>query len=603
MTKKIILFLSLSVFSYSFTLSDGFKTALENDMEIKINENNIKNIKLDKEIANSLMKPSIDFSATVQSSKSTENSRTPDKEKSHTKTDEYKITVTQPIFDGFESSNEKQLQDYKYKSALYFYKESQNSLAFDYTQNYINVLKEKDLLTLGKEAIFISEKILKKVDRKLESGYGTQLEYNEAKVQLAESKVNYQTQKINFKDSIEGLKFYVQIEFDSNELIKPVFNHKLPKNLNEAIAKSFEENPSLKVSKLNLDAAKYEVQKTTKNFYPNLDFVSSYQINDTFHNTNIESNEYSVGLQLNYNLYNGGKDSLEKRKALQSVREKQFLIKKTENEIRNEIRLAWNSYKLNKEKNDALKEYLIVKKDVLDSTIKEFDLGLKSLNNLLTMHTEYIEVKQDYIRNTYDLILSKYRILSSIGNLNEVLINEISIPKKEDELPDLFKNIEYSFDEVEYTENESVIPIEDKLFEKNAVLEESFKNKFLSADKNKYTINLALSFSEEDAKKFIEKNKLEEKAFFFSFRYKNPLQKIMMGVYDSKKEAYAEMNKLSKSLLSNKPRVEKIKIKQNLFKKYHFTEYTEITNKTLLKKSEKEQTLSSKDNKKDIERI
>lgn len=603
MTKKIILFLSLSVFSYSFTLSDGFKTALENDMEIKINENNIKNIKLDKEIANSLMKPSIDFSATVQSSKSTENSRTPDKEKSHTKTDEYKITVTQPIFDGFESSNEKQLQDYKYKSALYFYKESQNSLAFDYTQNYINVLKEKDLLTLGKEAIFISEKILKKVDRKLESGYGTQLEYNEAKVQLAESKVNYQTQKINFKDSIEGLKFYVQIEFDSNELIKPVFNHKLPKNLNEAIAKSFEENPSLKVSKLNLDAAKYEVQKTTKNFYPNLDFVSSYQINDTFHNTNIESNEYSVGLQLNYNLYNGGKDSLEKRKALQSVREKQFLIKKTENEIRNEIRLAWNSYKLNKEKNDALKEYLIVKKDVLDSTIKEFDLGLKSLNNLLTMHTEYIEVKQDYIRNTYDLMLSKYRILSSIGNLNEVLINEISIPKKEDELPDLFKNIEYSFDEVEYTENESVIPIEDKLFEKNAVLEESFKNKFLSADKNKYTINLALSFSEEDAKEFIKKNKLEEKAFFFSFRYKNPLQKIMMGVYDSKKEAYAEMNKLSKSLLSNKPRVEKIKIKQNLFKKYHFTEYTEITNKTLLKKSEKEQTLSSKDNKKDIERI
>lgn len=75
--------------------------------------------------------------------------------------------------------------------------------------------------------------------------------------------------------------------------------------------------------------------------------------------------------------------------------------------------------------------------------------------------------------------------------------------------------------------------------EKNitTTINNTFKEKFLNASKNKYTINLALSDSEIKAQRLLDRYELNDNAFFFSFREVNPLQKIMMGIFDSKQEA------------------------------------------------------------------
>ncbi len=608
LNKLFLLSFCFIIESYAFTLNEGFKYALESDMTSKVNENNIENIKIDKEIANSLLNPKLDLDTSVQLSKTSDNRYLPNNNESHAKTDQYKLTLTQPIFDGFESKNEKRLQKYRFNSAIYHLKESQNDLALSYTQNYINTLKQKDILSLEKESVRISQDIVKKVHKKLEVGYGTKLEYDEAKAELSKNKISYKSQKIAFKEAIENLKFYVQTDFDTNELIRPVFSYNLPKTLNETLKKAKKTSPSVKVSQINLEVAKAEERKNNKKFYPNLDLVGSYQINDALYRNKEESNNYKLGLQLNYNLYNGGRDELEVKKSLQNIKEKQFLIKKVEQKIENTLRLAWNNYKLNSEKNKTLEEYVIVKKDVLEATKKEFDLGLKTLNSLLNTHTKYIEAKQDYIANAYDLLFSKYRILSAMGVLSEVLQNNVS-SLAYDETSEFSLNISeetnYSYkkpkklkkkvlfyDDTKVNSN-SMVDLDDILLlgskketkkQKKPLITKiknedisDFKSLFLNSSGNKYTINLALVNSEQKAYKFLKRHKLKQKAFNFSFGYTNPLQKIMLGVYDSKDDAKKAIKKLSKALKLNRPTVEKVKIKQKLFKKYHHDEYLRIT--------------------------
>ncbi len=618
----LILFCFFMTISNAFTLTDGYKFALENDMNSKINENNIKKIKFDKDIASSLLNPKLDFNATVETSKYTENQLTPNNNKNHTKTDEYKLTLTQPIFDGFESDREKELQKYRFESALFYLKESQNSVALNYTQNYINTLKQKDLLSLNKEAVLISEEIFNKVYKKVASGYGTKLEFDEAKSQLAENRVNLKVQNINLKEAIESLRFYVQKDFDTSELIKPNFYYPLPKTLDDAMTASMDKNPSLMVTKLNLKVAIFEEQKNDKNFLPNVDFVGSYQLNDALHTTTDENSQYKVGFQINYNLYNGGKDSLERKKALQDIKEKHFLITKSEYEIKNKLRLAWNSYKLNEEKFDTLEQYLLVKKDVLDATIKEFDLGTRDLNNLLTTHTEYVDVKKDFISTTYDLLLAKYRVLDAIGVLADTLQNRMPTLEKiklsERTSRNLFDQTDYNFNKSDalnerklsykisqakldkvllpplkldddlsndkediYVDNNTNTKKNIQKENKQEIAtikdeEKSFKEKFLTAPKNKYTINLAMSDSTKRAKWLIQRYNLENDAFYFSFRYENPLQKVMMGIYNSKKEAQTAINSLPKRLKKYGPKIEKVSIKQKLYKKYHTDDYLRI---------------------------
>ncbi len=89
----------------------------------------------------------------------------------------------------------------------------------------------------------------------------------------------------------------------------------LPKNIEQAMKIAYENNPSINVSKTNVKVALYEERKTKKDFYPNVNFVSSYKLNNALYSDEDEEyNEYKLGIELKYNLYNGGKDDLTHKK-------------------------------------------------------------------------------------------------------------------------------------------------------------------------------------------------------------------------------------------------------------------------------------------------
>ncbi|RXJ68290.1 hypothetical protein CRV08_08545 [Halarcobacter ebronensis] len=591
--KKVILISTIFLLNLTnasaFSLKDGYLLAIENDMDSKVNENNLKNIEYDIDIANSLLYPTLDFTANAKTTKRTEDHKTPG-DGTSSKSDEYKFEVTQPVFDGFESKYEKQLQKKTYDSAVYYLKESQNNLAQNYVQSYINVLRDKDLLSATNEGVTISEDIFKKVYKKIELGYGTKLEFDQVKGNLAESRVNVDTQRINLKESLEGLKYYIQKDFDSSELIKPSFYTKLPESLDEAVTTALRENPTVNVAKANLDVAIAEEKKANKEFYPTVNFVGTYNLDNSQHaEDDQEYNEYSLGFELSYNLYNGGRDTAAVKKALQNIKEKKYLITKSEYQIKNSVRLAWNSYKLNREKNRSLKQYIVVKKDIFDSMLKEFDLGLKDLNTLLEEYIEYIDVKKDLISNSYDLLYAKYNLLASIGKLPDSLMDKLPTLKTGEEYDsetlDILKNPSYNYDDDSQLDSnkykiikpqvknvdmkEEKVPQIEKSSFSQELTQSDFKDRFLKASKDKYTINLALAYSQTNAQGFLDRYDLNSNAFYFSFGKENKYIKIMMGIYDSEKEAQEALNNLNASLKSNMPKIEKISIKQKLYSKYH----------------------------------
>lgn len=595
--KKIIfsLYLLLLNQAFAFNLKEGYDIALKNDMETQIKVNNIDTIKYDIDIAKSLNYPKIDLTGKIETSKKSDSQLTPKSDINHKKEDEYEVKLRQSLYDGNDASNEKKIQKARYKSAKYYLNESKNNLALKYIEAYINMLKQKDTLNLYMESYAASRDIYNKVTKKLLKGFGTKLEYEKAKGDFEESIVNLNIQKINYRNAFENLKLYIQKDFDTNELMKPIFYFDLPNTLDKAINEAYENHPSMLVSKSNVEVSRYEQQRDKKSFHPNIDLISSYKVNSVAHETQDEYNEYKIGVEFSYNLYNGGKDIANNEKSLKNIKEKKYLIQKTKQDISNRLSLAWTNNTLNKQKLKSIKNYVYTKKMILDAMMQEFDLGFQDLSSVLEEHVKYINVKRDLISTSYDLLLSKYKILEAMGTLSNHLENEINndlIEKKDQLVNEILEDAKYFYNidkEIRSDENinfkiegkENITktipdeliekPIKKELIKKEEVKAKSitFKDKFLSAKKEKYTINLALAYSEKSALSFLKKHHIKNNAFAIKFGKTKKMYKIMLGIFETKEEAQKAINNLSSILKKNKPRIEKIEIKQKLYKKYN----------------------------------
>jgi len=328
-------------------------------------------------------------------------------------------------------------------------------------------------------------------------------------------------------------------------------------------------------------------------------------------------NESKIGLEFYYNLYNGGKDYAEDKKLLKNIHKKKLLIEKNENKLENKVRLSWNNYRMTIDKLEKQESYARAKKDLLDVTIQEFELGLKGLTSLLDERQEYISAQAELTSALYEHLLSKYQLLGAIGNLAVVIENqssnmedifsktlevkeevsieellketkrkdvkedEISIEKKQVEpLQEIelekkdFNLIEPKKIEMKLDSNgseEIEVPIPEPIKNTTTIVK-SFKDRFLSAPTNYYTINLAYAKKDSVAQNIINKNALQENAFYF--RFGNELQhiKVMLGVYQTKQEAYEILKNLVDNLKKLQPRVESIELKQKLYHKYNTQE-------------------------------
>lgn len=593
--KKLLI---LSIFSqftifqinaYGLTLKDAFELALKNDIEIQLKENSLKKIRYDLEISKGLLYPTIDLRGDLGIRNNTSNSLTPNNKQPNIKEDQYELILKQPIFDGKNATFEEKLQHTRYISAQYYLKEAQNLLSLNFSESYLNALKAKDAMTLQAEAYQISDDIFQKVSKKVERGFGTRLEFEEAKGQVEESNLNLTVQKLNYRQSIENLKKFLQKDFDINELVKPVFAYNIPDTEEDALNFALTNHPSMLVSLSNVEVALYENKRDKKAFLPNVNAYGKYIVNNAMYKESVidESNEYKVGIEIAYNLYRGGQDNARDKKSIEYINEKKIMIEKSKQQITNKLALAWNSYKINREKLHRLKDFLETRKYILEATIKEFDLGTKSLTNVFDAHNDYISTKRNMIDTSYDFLFSQYRVIEAMGILsdnilsdkrNAILNNEISsINHLLDEINDQLK---YSYTTKEalndtlpqnvYEESTSINTTDDSKISYNQLSENlSFKEKFLNADSSKYTINLATALDYEKSIEYIKSFSIEENSFSFEFGVDIKYYKIMYGIYDTYDDAKIALDNLDKKLLSNNPRIENITIKQNLYHKYN----------------------------------
>ncbi|WP_051906612.1 MULTISPECIES: TolC family outer membrane protein [unclassified Sulfurospirillum] len=403
------------VFAFSLTLEEGAKTILESSPKVKESVENFNGVKKEYNIAENGYLPTLD----LVSSYGHQTYKEPGAGKLSSVTDETSLVLNQNLFNGFATENTIKQQKNRLEAASFGVTEKADRTLLAYTNAYIMLLKNKELLDLARENAQTHEAIYKQIKERSDSGFGRLSETQQAGSRYTLAQSNVISQENNYKDAVSTFEKLYGQKLDAKDLVKPDFAATVPVSYEKFNEKSFTCNPSIKMQEANVRLADALYEGSKAAFYPKVDFELAGTVGHDLDGVDGRYENTSALLKFRYNLYNKGADMLTKEKyTILTMKEKETLAA-LERDLKESVKFSWESYESTQKRIDLLQEHKKFSQATLNAYQQEFAIGKRDLINLLDAEGEYYSARQALAEAEATLLYAKYRILDNMGVLTD----------------------------------------------------------------------------------------------------------------------------------------------------------------------------------------
>ena len=410
---------ALPLVGVAVTLEETVKEVLNTNPQILERINYFRSVKQDVGIAESGYYPKIDVVAGIGRERTNNNgtrfnNRTLDRE-------ETGIILTQNLFEGFGTQSDVNKQLYRVSSAAYSVIEQANQTSLFMVEAYTELFKQKELLHYAEANVETHKKINSKIKERIDSGVGANSELEQSLSRLALAESNLIVQMNNYEDTVSNfIKIYGSF-IHPDDLEEPMSLSNLPTSKSQAIAEASKLNPSLKVQRANIKVAKNNYNITKKDFYPRFDLEARQDWNRNIGGAEGSDDSASIMLKMRYNLYNGNADTANKQKSISKLHQEMRVLENLQRRVEESIRLSWMAYVTLEKQIGYLKTHKELSEKTLTSYVEEFNLGRRTLLDILNTEEEMYSADRELVTAKYDYLLAQYRIIENIGTLSSTI--------------------------------------------------------------------------------------------------------------------------------------------------------------------------------------
>ncbi len=334
------------------------------------------------------------------------------------------VIVKQNLFNGFKTLYSVAYEKARVVAAAYNYVEKADDVTLQTTKAYLDLLRAYELYKVVKENVAENELIYSKVYELYVSGAAAKSELDKIQSSLSLARSNLTVKRNNLLDARFALHEFLGRVVSVEALEKPVFSAKLPSSRIRAMQFAFEHNPSLLVSRFNIKAAQKKYKQARQNYYPSVDLEAAQYYSDNWQTSVQQDDRFEVMLNVTYNLYNGGKDSARKQKNISLVNEEVDKQRELKRKLIHSLGVSWSAYEIIGMQLDDLYKFQSFSFSTLNLYKKEYELGQRSLLDLLAAQNDYFGAQAQIINAQYDRLYAKYRILDAMGVLVVALLGE-----------------------------------------------------------------------------------------------------------------------------------------------------------------------------------
>ncbi len=339
------------------------------------------------------------------------------------------ITARQPLFRMDAWQGYKQVKTSVQLSEVTLKLQQQQHL-LNVAESYFNVLRQQALtLTNAQEEKALLEQ-LNMMNAKLREGLVAKSDVSEANAQYQNARANRIATGTQLILAQEQLAQLIGPYQEKLAVLRDDFQYQKP------IPSSLEEWTNLARSQ-NLDVLQARLQQQYANdqkrveqaaIYPQIDAVASYGYNTQSPKTIISNDGQfdQVGVELNWNVFNGGRTKRNIDKASLNVKKSDSQFDAALRKANTDVKKSYLQVETDQATLQARKAAMESSALVSKASQAQYSEGLKNMVDVLLAQRNAFSTKQEFVNAQYDYVLNVLRLKASVGQLNEAELAQMN---------------------------------------------------------------------------------------------------------------------------------------------------------------------------------
>jgi len=309
------------------------------------------------------------------------------------------LTLNQMLFDGLFTASEAKRLGYAKLTRYYELAEASETAALEAVRAYADVVRYRELVDAATQNYVEHKQATGQVEERANAGVGRRVDVEQANGRLALAESNLLTELTNLHDvSASYLRIVGERPPGNLPPLPESFKlGTLPASTDALMRDGLQGSPVLNAAVENVRASAMAIESRKAAYMPRLDLRAYSSRNNDIGGIPGNTRVNGVELVLNYNLFRGGADKARERQAVDQKEQARDLQEKACRDLRQTLSIAYSDVRSLSEQQRYLDQHRLSTEKSREAYRQQFDIGQRTLLDLLDSQNEYFEATRAYI--------------------------------------------------------------------------------------------------------------------------------------------------------------------------------------------------------------